>query len=359
MTRSIDVAFLQERKAGSPQAEKVARNFATLIGSARKSVHIAVYHFDFKDPKLKDPVVAALQAAAKKGIDVKIAYYDEKSHQGKTVRSLGAVSDPSGTAAFLNSIAQGTAIALKAVQGSHLLHDKFVVVDGNTAQAKVQTGSTNFTDGAWKFMENNIAVVASKDLGATFEAVFDQLWTTGKILHTGGGTTSPVQVGTARVSAHLSPAQGMLMESTIADIVRKGTRRVKVASMVLSSEAILQSLVDASGKTGVEFDGIYDEPETTSALRNSHTSSPQLFAAIRSKLVGKKSRHYDPNKPDADYNYMHDKIVVSDDTVVTGSFNFSKNATENAENLLVFESKELADAFADYIDAIAERYRGA
>ena len=31
---------------------------------------------------------------------------------------------------------------------------------------------------------------------------------------------------------------------------------------------------------------------------------------------------------------MHDKIVVADDTLVTGSFNFSANAARNAENVL-------------------------
>lgn len=356
MSNFINVEFLQEQNTSSIQGGTVAQNFAALINSAQKSVHIAVYHFVFKDPKLKDPVIAALQSASKRGVDVKIAYYDEKSHKGMDVRSFGAISDPTGTANFLNDMAEGTNISLKAIKGSHLLHDKFVVVDGNTPDAKVQTGSTNFTDGAWKFMENNIIVTASKDLSTFFESVFDQLWTSGTILNTGGGTEQPLQIETAKVSAYFSPLDGKIIESTIGRVITDAKYRVKVSCMVLSSEVILQALVNSSRKDGVVFNGIYDEPETTSALKNSHTSSPELFKEIKSKLVGKKSKNYNPSAPDADYNYMHNKIVVSDDTVVTGSFNFSKNATMNAENILVIESKELADKFAEYIDVIMERY---
>jgi phosphatidylserine/phosphatidylglycerophosphate/cardiolipin synthase-like enzyme len=37
---------------------------------------------------------------------------------------------------------------------------------------------------------------------------------------------------------------------------------------------------------------------------------------------------------------------VIDDTVITGSFNFSTNAQCNAENVLLIRSKEIADAYA-------------
>jgi hypothetical protein len=90
-----------------------------------------------------------------------------------------------------------------------------------------------------------------------------------------------------------------------------------------------------------EFGGIYDIPETTSALSNATGGTPALFATIKPKLVGKASRKFNPQQPSADYNYMHNKIAV-----VTGSFNFSRNATMNAENILVIHSKTWADKFS-------------
>jgi phosphatidylserine/phosphatidylglycerophosphate/cardiolipin synthase-like enzyme len=48
----------------------------------------------------------------------------------------------------------------------------------------------------------------------------------------------------------------------------------------------------------------------------------------------------------ASHNFMPNKFAVIDDTVITGSFNFSTNAQCNAENVLLIRSKEIADAYA-------------
>jgi phosphatidylserine/phosphatidylglycerophosphate/cardiolipin synthase-like enzyme len=56
---------------------------------------------------------------------------------------------------------------------------------------------------------------------------------------------------------------------------------------------------------------------------------------------------------------MHNKVVVADDAVVTGSYNLSHSAEENAENILVIHDADLADRYCEYIDRLAARYRGA
>lgn len=53
---------------------------------------------------------------------------------------------------------------------------------------------------------------------------------------------------------------------------------------------------------------------------------------------------------------MHNKILVVDDIVVTGSFNFSENATRNAENVVAFHNRAVADAYVAFIDEIAAKY---
>ncbi len=74
-----------------------------------------------------------------------------------------------------------------------------------------------------------------------------------------------------------------------------------------------------------------------------------------------------PTKIDAKHAIAHNKIIVIDGaTVITGSFNFTKNAEENnAENLLVIRSPELAakytanwKAHADHSDPYAAREQG-
>jgi phosphatidylserine/phosphatidylglycerophosphate/cardiolipin synthase-like enzyme len=61
----------------------------------------------------------------------------------------------------------------------------------------------------------------------------------------------------------------------------------------------------------------------------------------------------DPRLP----KLMHNKVLICDDAVVTGSYNLSHSATENAENVVIIEDRELADRYGVYIDHLAERYR--
>jgi phosphatidylserine/phosphatidylglycerophosphate/cardiolipin synthase-like enzyme len=54
-----------------------------------------------------------------------------------------------------------------------------------------------------------------------------------------------------------------------------------------------------------------------------------------------------PTKIDAQHAIAHNKIMIIDgETVITGSFNFTKAAEEkNAENLLILKDKKLADRY--------------
>ena len=55
-----------------------------------------------------------------------------------------------------------------------------------------------------------------------------------------------------------------------------------------------------------------------------------------------------PVKIDAAHAIAHNKVMIIDgETVITGSFNFTKAAEEkNAENLLVIHDKKLAERYA-------------
>jgi phosphatidylserine/phosphatidylglycerophosphate/cardiolipin synthase-like enzyme len=53
---------------------------------------------------------------------------------------------------------------------------------------------------------------------------------------------------------------------------------------------------------------------------------------------------------------MHNKIMVVDDTVLTGSYNFSRHAQKNAENSVMVTSAPLAESYRKYIRRITEMY---
>ena len=73
----------------------------------------------------------------------------------------------------------------------------------------------------------------------------------------------------------------------------------------------------------------------------------------RAGLIGKNSTPYSaPGR----HNYMHNKVLVIDDTVITGSYNFSRSAQFNAENILFIESAPLAEAYSAYIVHLKSKY---
>ena len=82
--------------------------------------------------------------------------------------------------------------------------------------------------------------------------------------------------------------------------------------------------------------GIYDQTQMEDVLRqwqdvpHNHwkiSAMREIVAAVG--LVGK---HSAPYRPDGRHDFMHAKVLVVDDVVITGSYNFSRSAEQNAEN---------------------------
>ncbi len=53
---------------------------------------------------------------------------------------------------------------------------------------------------------------------------------------------------------------------------------------------------------------------------------------------------------------MHNKLVVADQIVVTGSFNLSNHAMGNAENVLLIRDATIANSYAGYIQRLMSSY---
>ncbi len=53
---------------------------------------------------------------------------------------------------------------------------------------------------------------------------------------------------------------------------------------------------------------------------------------------------------------MQNRILLVDDTVITGSCNFSRSAQFNAETILFIESAALAETYSVHIDKLMQKY---
>ncbi len=354
---SIVVNFLEQDRQNPAD---VAAWLADFMAAARTSLHLAIYDFRLS-PALAAPVQQALRARAAAGVEIRLAYDAGKPHT--TFPGAGVDPAPPGTADFVRQFGPG--IATKPITGGDpqmpkLMHHKYIIRDGHTLQGAVWTGSTNFTDDSWTLQENNIVRIDSPELCTYYETDFEELWSRGDIGTSGTHDTGTVRVGGTAVSVAFAPGEGRTIDHDVAHRIGAARRRLKICSMLITSGGILGALGDALHRGQVrEYGGIYDRTQMEGVFDQWRGSPAEwkiaAFAQVSRDLAGKRSQPY---TPDGRHDFMHNKVVVADDAVITGSYNLSHSATENAENLLVIQDRDTADRYNAYIDHLVERYGG-
>ena len=352
----IQAHFLAQ---GEQRAEQVAALLCAFIGGARRSLDFAVYDFRLSPPLLA-MVAEALRERAAAGVTIRFAYDADKPEAPNL--SGGQDPAPPGTGALIRSLGY----PYRRIGGLKLMHNKYITRDVELASAAVWTGSTNFTDDAWTRMENNILTLASPSLAAAYARDFADLWERGHIEGTGDFEPEPAGLvyrgEPARVRVLFSPGQGATIDEDVAGLVASAERRVRICSMLLNSGSLLSALRDVLDDGLVPVDGVYDKTQMESVLQqwgevpHNHWKIGAVGDIVeRARLVGKISTPYSPTGP---HDFMHDKALVVDDTVITGSYNFSRSAEFNAENILIIESPALADTYSATIDHLIAKYGG-
>jgi phosphatidylserine/phosphatidylglycerophosphate/cardiolipin synthase-like enzyme len=354
----LAVTLLRDTEHGgaADQPAKTAEMLAEFIAKATAALDVAIYDFKL-GAQLAAPVVAAFKAAAGKKVKVRIGY-DANKPAAQTIAAfeqLGGDPAPLGTEEWLKREFAATAIELKPIisPGSTLMHSKYIVRDS----AAVWMGSANFTDGAWTRQENNILRFSSATLAKAYETDFQQLWQAGKITHTGIGDLGETTIAGVDVSWAFSPGEGTTIDSRLAAAASAAQQRIRVASMVLTSPALLDALAAAIDR-GIDLGGVYDGGEMKGIAKEWAASSKDqaivtTWAKVKAQLVAKPSASYSPTGP---HDFMHNKILVSDELVVTGSYNFSKNAETNAENQVALDGAAIAQEYATYIEELVAQY---
>jgi phosphatidylserine/phosphatidylglycerophosphate/cardiolipin synthase-like enzyme len=363
---AIQTLFLRDINHGGPpgQALTIAKKLATFVRGATSSVDIAIYDFRLQDPNLVSTVVGALTKAAAKGITVRIAYDAGKpaNADAATFARLAADPAPPGTAQWVADHFGNSDVSIRPITApsGQLMHSKYIIRDAALAgpTTAVWTGSTNFTDDAWTLQENNIITVSSPSLAASYRADFEQLWAAGSIKGTGSGGGGDTTAGGASVGWDFAPGDGAAIDGALAAAISGASKRIVMATMVLTSHAVLAALVAAVGR-GLPLSGIYDSGQMGPIEREwaKSASSAQALAdwtVVKAKLVAKKSTPFKVTSP---HNFMHNKVLIADDQLITGSYNFSNNAEKNAENQLqLANDPALAAKYAKYVAALVTAY---
>jgi phosphatidylserine/phosphatidylglycerophosphate/cardiolipin synthase-like enzyme len=349
---NLSVFFLAE---GEQPAASVMARLTAFIGAAKQSLDIAVYDMRFSD-SLRSQLAAALRDRAEAGVQIRFCYDGDKPVEPNV--AAGQDPAPAGTSAFVQSLGY----PWRRIAGMKLMHSKFIVRD----RQSVWTGSTNMTDDAFSLMENNVVVIDSAQLAASYAEDFEQLWEKENFENTGKIKTQPLpitfsdQPGTARVM--FSPGCGLEIDTEIARRVRAAQRRVRICSLLINSGTLIGELLNLLRAGRIKVDGVYDRTQMSEVytqwqgVPSNHWKIPALQEIVaRAHLSGKNSTPYSPTSR---HDFMHDKVLVIDDTVITGSYNFSRSAQFNAENILFIESAALAETYSRYIDHLISKYAG-
>jgi hypothetical protein len=354
----LAVTFLAQ---GEQTGAQIATLLAAFIARAERTLDIAAYGFDLK-LETAAIVSAALRERAAAGVRIRIAYDSDRALMPSAMPNLiaGMDSSPSETEAFVTSLGYPS----KGISGLKLMHNKYVVRDADLPTAQVWTGSTNLDDASWTLQENNILRIDSARLAAYYAEDFEQLWQTGEIGESGNFGTRDVALTYHDEPAHVrvlfAPGGGETIDALVAQTVRRASWRARICSMLLNAGNLLNALSDLLAAGNVTVDGVYDRTQMAEALvqwqgiPHNHWKIGAFNEIVaRAGLAGKNSTPYTPTSV---HDFMHNKILVVDDTVITGSYNFSRSAELNAENILFIDSRPLAAEYSAYIDHLIAKY---
>jgi phosphatidylserine/phosphatidylglycerophosphate/cardiolipin synthase-like enzyme len=333
---------------GGQKAAEIAREVAAFIGAARTSLDLALYDVRF-ETDAGALVLATLLAAQQRGVAIRLLY--NVDHPGPIPVPPPPETKPEAIAAL--------PVPTRAIAGvPDLMHHKFVVRDATD----VWTGSTNWTDDSWTRQENVIVrVLGSPALAHAFTLNLDELWESGRVEHSGRVQPRPVILDAGiEVRPWFTPEYGDALSHRVAKFLGRATKRIRIASPVLTSGPILGTLVEVVNEKRCDIAGVIDETQVDEVFHQWATNGvsawkiPLLYTILTSApFSGKLSTQW---TPESLHDFMHAKVVVADDVSFVGSFNFSRSGERNAENVLEIHDTAIADRLATFIDGVRARY---
>jgi phosphatidylserine/phosphatidylglycerophosphate/cardiolipin synthase-like enzyme len=354
LSDALEIVFLED---GAQPAEQVAGQLAEFIDRSRRRLEIAIYDLNLSGVPA-ERVRTAIRDAAARGVAVRIVYNVD-------LPNPLPVPPPAGPDDQFIASLQVPVCPVAGVPA--LMHHKYAIRDQGEDGAALWTGSTNWTNDSWAREENVIVRFVSSVLAQEYGRNFEELWNRRRVEVSGRYDFPGLSLtyAGAPLTAHVyfSPGRGRRMAHVVADRLGHAQRRIRLASPVITDGPILGTLADFARRPAVDFKGVYDRTQMAEALsqwRNDPHAGWKVpaFAAATSALTF-ASKVSTPWAPGSVHDYMHAKLTVVDDTVLTGSYNLSHSGEENAENLLELRNATLAELCAAYVDRLYSRYSAA
>ncbi|MGQ9843453.1 MAG: phospholipase D-like domain-containing protein [Spirochaetota bacterium] len=265
-------------------------------------------------------IIDALCKAKTNGIDVKLVLESERlSEQVK--------------AKF-----EASNIPIRFDNRKEFMHNKFFIFDNKA----VWTGSYNITPREAKLNNNNALYIESEEIASIYLAEFNEMFEEGIFGNRTEYIPFPflsnkyfVKLSDIDINVYFSPDDDI--ERIIMKLIEKAKQSIYFLAFSFTSDAIGEAMI-TKHKQGIAVKGVFEKRD----IKNVNSEY------IKLKVEGLDVLY------DANINTMHHKVIIIDNEwVITGSYNFSKNAKKrNDENCIMIRSPEIAKLYIQEFEKI-------
>jgi phosphatidylserine/phosphatidylglycerophosphate/cardiolipin synthase-like enzyme len=289
---------LASQKTGGPDGPLVAS-----IDSARLTVDVAAYSLTLNS--IRD----ALIRAHDRGVRVRMVMESDNMDSSTTQKLKGA------------------GIPILGDRREGLMHNKFMVIDNS----EVWTGSMNFTVSGTYTDNNNLIRIRSVNMAEDYTKEFNEMFVDDKFgPDVVAATPNPrVTVDGTPIDVYFSPDDHV--QASLLDLIDNAQDSIYFMAFSFTADSLGNALLKRS-EDGLVVSGVMETDQVNSNIGTEF--DPFKQARLDVLLDGNEGQ-------------MHHKVMIIDEnTVVFGSYNFTNSAeTKNDENLLVVYNADIATQF--------------
>jgi phosphatidylserine/phosphatidylglycerophosphate/cardiolipin synthase-like enzyme len=284
---------------------------------------IDVTSFDLNLPSFVDALVAAHQ----RGVQVRVVVDGVNGSQ---------ILDASRTATGqeFNASKALTDAGIQVVNGgrsSGLMHDKIIIIDRKI----LYVGSWNMSYNDTFRNNNNLLRITEPALIANYQAKFNELFVDQRFgTHAEVGAQTPqMTINGIQVENYFSPVDHV-MDKLVA-YIQGAQNSIRFMAFTYTDVNLANAMIERF-QAEVDVQGVIENRGASQGAM-----VPLFCAHLPVRVDGNK------------YTMHHKVIIIDENTVITGSFNFTKSADdENDDNIIVIHDPKLAQLYLQEFDRV-------
>lgn len=300
-TPSLVYPDRKNQRGASPLLDAVLAD----VAGAKQSIDLAVFDIDLES--LTDGLIAAQE----RGVTVRLVVDSENLETAQVADMTGRMQD--------------AGIEISFDDREPFMHNKFIVLDQEIAWL----GSWNMTENDTYRNNNNMLRFPNRQIAEDYHNEFEQLFAGTFGTSKASATPNPrVQLGSTTVEVFFSPQDG-IAEHVLAQI-EQAEQSIRFMTFSYTSDDIAAAMI-AKLDAGLTVQGVFE--------RQNAEGTGAEFNTLKSGGVDVLE--------DGNCYILHHKVILIDDQIViTGSYNFTASAERsNDENLVIINDPAIARAY--------------